>query len=253
MNVIGNDPYNRFFELHEECINLIKRYSGIDNTNNSSLIANRACARGGQLLHRGFYCPSLIVDITTGNCDRGKLLKKKTKVHPDYIYGFNSSGKLITVEKFDESRLESRERIFYDGNNEYGLKQPNYLDHVNFFSKCEYMGDVRQSYLTCEVNSFDNSKDMIGLEEYHYENSILVSADKYFFVPSFENQPFFKDGKITILRESRPFLGHYNFTFSRDESGNIEFYTFQIIDPYSNEVLKSHDTYPKKKIQINSF
>ena len=253
MNAVSNDPYKRFFELHEECVNTIKRFSGIDNLNNSNLIANRTWARGGRVLHRGFYCPSLIVDITTGNCDRGKLLKNKTKVHPDYIYGFDSSEKLVTVEKYEESRLISMERIFYEGNNEYGLTYYSNLDYVSFFSKCEYMEGLRKSYITCQVHPSNNLKDMIWLEEYNYENSILVSADSYFFVPSCENQPVLKDGKITFLRESHPVLRYDKISFSRDDSGNIEFYTVQGINPCSNEIYSSHNFYCKKKTQKNNF
>ena len=43
-------------------------------------------ARGGETIHRGYYCPSPVYDIIVGGASRGRLLKdmKRVKKNPDY-------------------------------------------------------------------------------------------------------------------------------------------------------------------------
>lgn len=54
--------------------------------------------RGGIGIHRGFYCPSPIDDIITGNVGRGTLCNKlPTKYAPDYAYRIDATGQLCTV------------------------------------------------------------------------------------------------------------------------------------------------------------
>ncbi len=33
---------------------------------------------GGELMHRGYYCPSLIEDVVVGNTKRGRISKRTT-------------------------------------------------------------------------------------------------------------------------------------------------------------------------------
>lgn len=43
---------------------------------------------GGETLHRGYYCPSLIKDIVIGNCNRGRLVRNTKKAKKiTYEYG----------------------------------------------------------------------------------------------------------------------------------------------------------------------
>lgn len=34
-------------------------------------------AKGGESIHRGYYCPSLVYDLVVGNVKRGRLYKRK--------------------------------------------------------------------------------------------------------------------------------------------------------------------------------
>lgn len=60
-------------------------------------------SKGGEVMHRGYYCPSPIFEYIYGNVKRGRLLKRK----PDfgkfsYEYGFNKDGRLIRVKGVNE-------------------------------------------------------------------------------------------------------------------------------------------------------
>lgn len=77
--------------------------------------------RGGETLHRGYYCPSLISDIVIGNQKRGKLLKRKTKKPADYIFGFDEKDQLIMVKHYFSCDICSLEMIYREGSEEIGV------------------------------------------------------------------------------------------------------------------------------------
>ncbi|MEH6949139.1 hypothetical protein V7068_19130, partial [Bacillus sp. JJ634] len=59
--------------------------------------------KGGETIHRGYYCPSPILDLIVGNAKRGRLLKRK----PDfgkftYEYGFDIDNRMIRVREVNE-------------------------------------------------------------------------------------------------------------------------------------------------------
>ena len=57
--------------------------------------------RGGTILHRGFYCPSPIIDIVIGGSDRGRLIKNtKNMTSYDYVFHRTKDGRLIIVDQY---------------------------------------------------------------------------------------------------------------------------------------------------------
>ena len=42
-------------------------------------VVRREQSSGGECMHRGYYCPSIIEDIVIGNIKRGRLIKKLSK------------------------------------------------------------------------------------------------------------------------------------------------------------------------------
>lgn len=83
-------------------------------------------ARGGEILHRGYFCPSPVFDIVIGGASRGRLLKtQKSAATADYCYFFKKD-KLVRVDSYavfeGKGRvLYSREFIQRDGNIEVAL------------------------------------------------------------------------------------------------------------------------------------
>ena len=49
-------------------------------------------------IHRGYYCPSPVLDIVVGGVKRGRVSKKFPKKEPDTIFGFNAQDQLVIIE-----------------------------------------------------------------------------------------------------------------------------------------------------------
>ena len=77
----------------------------------------REYSKGGESTHRGYYCPSPVIDLLIGNVSRGRLLKRRPAVNYDYIYCLNEARQIIMVDAFatwEDGRktLYTREFIF---------------------------------------------------------------------------------------------------------------------------------------------
>lgn len=76
--------------------------------------------RGGLCIHRGFYCPSPVMDIMIGGCDRGYLVKKpRSSVPVDYVF-LKADDKLRIVDHYwqrSENICEHYTREFIIDNN----------------------------------------------------------------------------------------------------------------------------------------
>lgn len=99
-----------------------------------SKIAYKEYGIKGETLIRGYYCPSMIMDIVTGNISRGKAVKHTSR-KPSYEYGFNSDGKLLTV-KYLYSYSLSYEFLIYDGRSVIGVTFSNNI--ITSINKCTY-------------------------------------------------------------------------------------------------------------------
>ena len=57
--------------------------------------------KGGTILHRGFYCPSPVIDIVVGGSDRGRLIKNfKNTTSYDYAFHKTKDGRLVMVDQY---------------------------------------------------------------------------------------------------------------------------------------------------------
>ncbi len=74
-------------------------------------------------LHRGYYCPSPIIDLVMGGVTRGKILKRPTKrSHISYRYFFNSESKLAYIQNYGARvDLTATEYIIHDEGCIYGI------------------------------------------------------------------------------------------------------------------------------------
>ncbi len=138
--------------------------------------------RGGETLHRGYYCPSLISDIVIGNQKRGRVLKRKTKKPAEYIFGFDEKGQLIMVKHYFSCDIWSLEMIYREGSEEIGVTIFS-GDETRFtLSRCVYDGERILEYdLFCddgqEMRRDKNHKNRFSEErheKYSYFPETLV-------------------------------------------------------------------------------
>lgn len=121
--------------------------------------------KGARMLHRGYYCPSLVQDIVNGNAKRGKLLGHlRAGEIPECRYGLDSEGRPVCAEtEFDI------EWILYEGQRQIGLTFSKRTGAPEALSVCCY-DDRGQlvSYLYGYAYSQDCKPSIIWAEGYRY-------------------------------------------------------------------------------------
>lgn len=127
---------------------------------------------GGMNLHRGWYCPSMILDLVIGNCSRGRLVRRPRSSGYDYRFTFDGSGLLSTVDSFFQGKPAEKEVLFSDGNIVRGFtfSYPDKL--LTRFSKEIYDQKMCTSYSTVYFALSQNHPSL-----YHRETN-TVCADQ---------------------------------------------------------------------------
>ncbi len=135
-------------------------------------IAATQYSRGGELLHRGYYCPSLVYDIVFGGAKRGKLLKRFS-MPPTYRYGFDKEGNLVVAENID---VGNREIIIRNDDIEVGLTVEESRDEgekITRISLVNFRGGKIKSYICCDCSAASQIINNTYGEVYEYEFSML--------------------------------------------------------------------------------
>lgn len=139
-------------------------------------------AVGGQVIHRGYYCPSRIEDVVIGNNNRGRLIKRKTAKSErelSYEYGFCNERLIFIRHTYDEG-IQEREYILYSGNKQIGYTFDSNM-RLRTISECTYQDNKLMSYLRIHVFQ-DNSVSECVKELYEYEEGMLHSVLRYYLV-----------------------------------------------------------------------
>ena len=168
-------------------------------------------ARGGETIHRGYYCPSPVYDIIVGGASRGRLLKdmKRIKKNPDYTFGFNANNELIVIQN-----SFYREFIVRDQHTELSI----------IFSK--YVDEYRK-------------------EEYSYGDEGLQFVDWYLFIPMRIHIP----KEITELmfdkgEEMSPIYSHEKYEFTHKDGYLYQYKAIPVDDPLNTSIPPSPDIRP---------
>ena len=107
----------------------------------NSKVIHKQYGFGGELLHRGYYCPSKIFDIVVGNVSRGKITKKMPVGRdPSFTFGFDSQNRLILVEQPGLSEI-----IYYKEQSEIGIAISDDMT-IQSLSECHFLGEKIDSY-----------------------------------------------------------------------------------------------------------
>lgn len=174
---MNNNDYLGDINYFYEIINKYKNIVNDSYAENSRKVIHVEYGKGGEVLHRGFYCPSKIMDVVIGNCNRGKLLKTLRSTNPTFIYGFDELNRIITVKG-----PWGKECIFYDGKESTSVC---FEDDNSIFmvSKCVYDDEnriVEYSKILCTHNK-NHKITEYAQEKYRYEEKFLVVNFKMIF------------------------------------------------------------------------
>lgn len=140
-------------------------------------------SKGGETIHRGYYCPSPILDLIIGGMKRGRQFKRKKPEFGNYSYeyGFDMDGRLLRVKGVTEfttpdSRFEEEYLIYID-KNVYGLEFDSWGE-LEAVSKCMYENGKLMKYerSICGIEEFVD----LHYEEYIYDNQKLSEVNLFF-------------------------------------------------------------------------
>ena len=138
----------------------------------------REFASQSRYLHRGFYCPSPVLDKIIGNAKRGRILKRITSASkPTHEYGFDAAGRLLWCTSFDRGAVLTTEYLIYDEGNVYGITFNTF--GLEAITEEVYEGGRLVRYLRCLCTDFDNAVEYSQLEceLYSYEENRLCGCE----------------------------------------------------------------------------
>ena len=195
---------NRFTKIAKKySSNYQKIYSNL-----ISKVVRKEYSTGGELLVRGYYCPSPIYDIVTSNCKRGFLLQRITsKSKPTFEYCFDKNNRLIIINYLFSNFTEILE---YNKDIVIGI---TFSKDVNneFISviECKYDSDGRIiSFIKTDSSHNNCCIDHLEKEIYTYSNLGLFEAEVFDY-----------------LHNARSgILNFYKYIFKHNEEGYLEEY-----------------------------
>lgn len=133
-------------------------------------------SKGGETIHRGYFCPSPVFDLIVGGAKRGRLYKRKPAPGKyTYEYGFDKDDKLIRCKGLNEEYLIYNEAMDIV----YGVGFHN-TGEINEVSKCSYDNGnmIRYERSLCWLEEFAD----LHHEEYIYENNRLTEVTMFYNV-----------------------------------------------------------------------
>ena len=200
--------------------------------------------RGGEVLHRGYYCPSPVLDIVIGRGNRGRLVKhpRKNTLY-DYIYYKNEDGRLLMAEKYDtflpmasvNTPPCSREFVISSGRKEIApiYKLNPIVGQINIasLSLCEFdEGGRLLSYSFLHMPTYLDSNNQLKTmedcmqfyaEHFRYDSDGLLEESS--LKDTFDK--FTRISRFKFFHDPQGFLSSY---LSGDEQGNYSPNIYQI-------------------------
>ncbi|WNS78976.1 hypothetical protein RRU94_03280 [Domibacillus sp. DTU_2020_1001157_1_SI_ALB_TIR_016] len=142
-------------------------------------------AKGGESIHRGYYCPNLVYDLVVGNAKRGRLYKRKPQPGKfTYEYGFDREGRLLRVRKTTEFTASTgqfnEEFLLYEEDAVYSVCF-HHTSNLEVVSKCIYDSGKVTRY---ERSLFLLQHAELYSEEYSYENGMPSHVSIFNVMPS---------------------------------------------------------------------
>jgi hypothetical protein len=191
---------NELLKIYHE---YMKSYNALEYCANSNTVRVEH-ASGGECLHRGFYCPSPIIDKLIGNVKRGKLLKQFTPRSKKYYkYFFDNNNRLIKIEKYEDFILFEYEYVIHSDSGSISVTFNEMDKNIIYISLVKNSDNRIAFYATIQPDfATGKQRHFIHVEKYHYDKLGMCGASI-----CWEGIP-----ELGLLKEE-------NYRFNRDEKG----------------------------------
>ncbi len=131
---------------------------------------------GANLPARGYFCPSLIMDIVVGNCSKGRLVcKPKSTTRANFKYGFTEEGELVYIESFYEGKKVSSEYILREKDTITGFAFTDEDVLINY-SHEEYENGRLVSYSLVFYDELFGTAYSLHNETYNINNGRMTAS-----------------------------------------------------------------------------
>lgn len=146
-------------------------------------ISREEYAIQSRYMHRGFYCPSPVIEHHITNVRRGRIAKRLTSsAKPTNRYLFDAENKLRLAETFYPNGSVKSEYIFHENNVIYGIVYPS-IGRSGEISIEQYEEGQIISYLWALWRESPNDGSLIvsrvTYETYCYDDDRYIVAEWY--------------------------------------------------------------------------
>lgn len=175
-----------YFQHKEKAAELL--HIGEAFLKNDGVVTLRSVPRGieqiganARNLHRGFYCPSPVIDILVMNAKRGKIMIRpsaRSKITNRYVY--DTANKLIFVDNYIDGKMVSSEYLQYQNDIVYGITVGMRSDLIGISEEVYLDGRLR-SYIYANYSRFEDNLAcyQMDCEIYHYDDLGLMGWNHY--------------------------------------------------------------------------
>ncbi len=159
-------------------------------------------------INRGYFCPSLILDIIVGNAKRGRLIQNRTPKSAtkiEYIFYLDNENRLSAIEHIPNEY----EIIFYPNHKiSQGILFTENSKRI-LFTETQICGEQIQSFIQSE-----------------YDREAKMITDYYGEFYNYTAQRF---SSVDVFRMQTSFSGfeHVKYIFQRDEEGWLKTYRIE--------------------------
>lgn len=182
-------------------------------------IVTEAYSMGDDRLHRGYYCPSLLIDVL-GSGRRGERVECISSEEKFVCkYGFDAQNNII----YSDPGGQYEEIIIRENEQEIGIIFSVRSDRLTIWgiSECLYQNDHLVSYTYCKYFPYDLKAYCYTKEEYVYFDESLSTIHRYEFIND-------RAVLLTELPKDSALLIHKEYKLKYDVSGCLSQYA--IID-----------------------
>ncbi|MDR0439369.1 MAG: hypothetical protein LBI59_00055 [Candidatus Accumulibacter sp.] len=208
---MDNNLYADFDEIFRACDEMLG-YAERNIERLQKHVAENASVRkyGVSSLYGGYFCPSLILETTTSDFRKGRLLKNIPKGRGYALYELDSNGRLLRLQEIGGDQTLNESYVIEDGNTRHFLA-------MSGKKRCPWAASMRAIYEDGRLGQFDIVQgSSLWSERYEYGKD-ATTCRQYHYVPKLKGS----DKSIPVGEKGSP-ARLFMMNFTMGENGRID-------------------------------